>query len=286
MLIVFFALIGVLLVLFVLSNGKYDDYVKLIDKKEYPLKQLLPMGLYILELSAYRYATGYDRHLLMRITEIHGPKHSQIFLRIHWANKMMFLVLGLLFISFVGANTGIDAGLIFFGVSLLGGLIYFTDYEVNERIKKRRSSIQIDFPDFLNKLTLLINAGMTVSKAWEKVVLDNRKGRPLYEELYLALLEIRSGKSEVRAYEDFAKRCRLPEATRVISVILQNIRKGNSELVSILRVHTNDCWEMRKNAAKRLGEEASTKMLLPMLLMFLAILLIVATPAVLALRGI
>ena len=43
---------------------------------------------------------------------------------------------------------------------------------------------------------------------------------------------------------------------------------------------------MRKNAAKRLGEEASTKLLFPMMLMFIAILLIVAMPAVLAMRGI
>jgi tight adherence protein C len=42
---------------------------------------------------------------------------------------------------------------------------------------------------------------------------------------------------------------------------------------------------MRKNAAKRIGEEASTKLLLPMMLMFIAILLIVALPAVLAMRG-
>jgi len=42
---------------------------------------------------------------------------------------------------------------------------------------------------------------------------------------------------------------------------------------------------MRKHAAKRLGEEASTKMLFPMMLMFIAVILIVATPAVLTLTG-
>jgi tight adherence protein C len=48
----------------------------------------------------------------------------------------------------------------------------------------------------------------------------------------------------------------------------------------------NECWETRKNITRKLGEEASTKMILPLMLMFGAILLIVATPAVLALQGI
>jgi len=68
-------------------------------------------------------------------------------------------------------------------------------------------------------------------------------------------------------------------------VLLQNVRKGNAELVSILRVHANECWEMRKNAAKKLGEEASSKMLLPMAIMLVSILMIVAAPAMLALQG-
>jgi tight adherence protein C len=125
-----------------------------------------------------------------------------------------------------------------------------------------------------------------VPRAWEKISADNRKDRPLYNELAAVISDIRAGKPEIKAYEDFAKRCRSQEVTRFISVIIQNMKKGNSELVSILRVMANECWETRKNITRKLGEEASTKMILPLMLMFGAILLIVATPAVLALQGI
>jgi len=158
--------------------------------------------------------------------------------------------------------------------------------ELDKQIKERRMSIQIDFPDFINKLTLLINAGMTVGRAWEKIVEDNKKETPLYEELSIAQADIRGGKSEHQAFEDFAKRCKTPEITRFIAVVLQNLRKGSSELVSILRLQAAESWEMRKNIAKRIGEEASTKLLFPMMIMFLAILIIVIIPAILALRGI
>ena len=126
-------------------------------------------------------------------------------------------------------------------------------------------------------------------RAMEKIVLDRQKAgkkdRPLYDELSVVLMEIKAGKSEIKAYEEFAKKCRVPEITKFTSVIIQNLKKGNSELVSILRLQSVECWEMRKSVAKKLGEEASTKLLFPMMIMFAAILLIVITPAAMQLQG-
>ena len=157
---------------------------------------------------------------------------------------------------------------------------------IDEGERFLRQAIQLEFPDFVNKLTLLVNAGLTVTKAWEKAAMDSRRQTPLYRELCTAVQAVRSGISEYKAYQEFAKRCHVPAVTRFVTVVLQNIRKGNSELVPVLRLLADECWEMRKNAARKLGEEASTRLLLPMMLMFIAILLIVGMPAVLALRNI
>ena len=146
--------------------------------------------------------------------------------------------------------------------------------------------MQAEFPDFLNKMILLLGAGMSIPRAWEKIVRESEKATPLSRELYKSLLDIQSGNSILQAYEGFARRCRLPEINKFVTLILQNIKKGNAELVSILRVQAAECWEMRKLTAKKMGEEASTKMLFPLLLMLIAILIIVSTPAILAIRGI
>ena len=286
MLVLFLLVIGIWAVLYFASKGKYDEYLEPLDKKVYPLKQIFPMGFYLMDTIKYKYATKYDRNLLMKVAELSGHKYAHYYLKVHWANKISYILLTLLIIAFIGIGAGPDTGFAVFSVLMLAGIAYFTDNELSEKIKKRRLAVQLDFPDFLNKLTLLINAGMTIGRAWEKIVMDNKKETPLYEEVSLVLLDIRAGKSETQAYEDFAKRCRTPEITKFISVIVQNLKKGNAELVSILRLQANECWEMRKSAAKRLGEEASTKMLLPMMIMFIAILIIVAVPAVLAMQGI
>lgn len=286
MLLVLIVFIAIVLTLYLLSYGRYAEVTEDLDKKAYPIKDILPLGLYLLDSFKYSYNTSYDRKLLTMITELHGHKNAVRMLRIHWGNKISLIILSLFFSILVGNFTTADTGYILFCTALPVGIAVFTDKDLSDRIRKRRQSIQLDFPDFVNKLTLLINAGMTVSKAWEKVSLDNTGSTPLYLELRSAVQDIRAGIPEHKAYEEFAKRCRIPLITRFVSVILQNIRKGNAELVPILRVYANECWELRKNTARRFGEEASTKLLLPMMLMFAAILLIVGMPAVLALKNI
>jgi len=272
--------------LYFASAGKYDDIVSMLDKKEYPLKDIIQAGLMILDMFRHNWNTSYDRKLLMATAELYGYDNAAVMLRVHWGNKIALMLLVFLFDVFVGAFTRIDGGYIFFFISTMVSVFVFCDRSLHEKVKKRRQSIQLDFPDFINKLTLLVNAGMTVTRAWEKAVMQTEHQTPLYRELRTTVQHVRSGVPEHKAFEEFAKRCHVSSVTRFVSVILQNIRKGNSELVPVLRLMSNECWEMRKAVARKYGEEASTKLLAPLMLMFIAILLIVGMPAVLALRNI
>ena len=229
---------------------------------------------------------SYDKKIYVQIVEYYGKAEAPARFILHQAFKLASVGLATVLSLIVGAFTVVDQGYFVFCALMIGSVFFLPDNILDRNIKKRKLEIMLDFPDFIVRLTLLINAGMTVTKAWEKVSNDLGGQRALGKELEIAGLEIGAGKSAHKAYEDFAKRCRTQEVTRVVSVLLQNIKKGNSELVSVLRIHANECWEMRKNAAKKLGEEASSKMLFPMFLMFIAVLLIVITPAILAMQGI
>lgn len=273
-------------VLYFTSAGKYADIVSMLDKKEFPLKDIISPGLMILDIFKHNWNTAYDRKLLMATAELYGHGDALVMLRAHWGHKISLMLLVILFEAFVGVFAELDAGYAFFCISFLVSVFILSDRSLHERVKKRRKAILLEFPDFINKLTLLVNAGMTVTNAWEKAASQTNRQTPLYKELRTAVQHIRSGVPEHKAYEEFAKRCHVSSVTRFVSVILQNIRKGNSELVPVLRLMSNECWELRKAAAKKYGEEASTKLLAPMMLMFIAILLIVGMPAVLSLRNI
>jgi len=286
---VFLFLIVILFLVFLYckSKNKYKEFFQQLEAKDYPLREsFLPMGHFLLQAVNYPYKTSYDLGLYNKLAELYGYKEARYYLQVSWANKLGYFLLGLLLLSFLLTARGeVDLMMSVFSVVVLIAVFFAPDYELKKKIAQRNLFMRLDFPGFLNKLTLLINAGMTITKAWEKIVLNNQKQTPFYEEVAAVMQDIHRGKPEFQAFEDFARRCRVPEITRFTAVVLQNMKKGSSELVPILRLQANECWEMRKNAAKRLGEEASTKLLLPMMLMFMAILLITATPAILALRG-
>jgi tight adherence protein C len=278
--------IGIVLSILALSHKKYHKETDSLDKKQYPFKRLIPVGLFLLDAAGVKLAGAFSKRFSVKLSQLHGTKELAHYTRIHQANKLVYLIAGLFLISIIAALSKIDTGFFVFSISLIAALIYLSDREIDKALEKRKREIMLYFPDFLNSLTLLVNAGMTVTKAWEKVSVEEDGYNSLGFELKTVISEISSGVSEYRAYENFAKRCRTPEITRAISIILQNMRKGSSEIVPVLRVQANECWEMRKRVAKRLGEEASSKLLFPMMLIFLSILLIVLTPAVLSMKQI
>lgn len=145
-------------------------------------------------------------------------------------------------------------------------------------MKKRQ--ILIELPGFINTLALLINAGLPFSSAVHKVVHDSDPDRPLYKEMNYVLADIGAGKPIHQAYEDFARRCRIPEITRFVSTIIQNLNRGNGDIVYVLRTLAQEAWEKRKDIARKQGEEASSKLVFPMVMVFIAVAIIVLAPAI------
>ena len=64
----------------------------------------------------------------------------------------------------------------------------------------------------------------------------------------------------------------------------QNLRKGTKGMTQILKQESLQAFEERKARARRLGEEAGTKLLLPMFLMLAVVLVIVIVPAFLSVQ--
>lgn len=292
--------IALLLLLFICKSKAgdyYADYLTYVDKKEYSLKDMLPAGFYFLDSGLRdkliprvitRRLARYNNRVNAKINELYGNEYQEFYMQVHGANKFVLSVLaGLVFAllaAVMGANGDLTNAALFLAISVasVAGLGFLLDKSLDKKIDERRTKIRLEFPEFVNKLTLLVNAGMTIGKAWDKIVTDNKKTGPLYDELLRASAEISAGKPEAVAYEDFGKRCKIKEIMKFVSVIVLNLRKGGAEVVPTLQVQGTECWEMRKADAKRLGEEASSKIMLPLMMMFIGIIVIVATPALLS----
>lgn len=90
--------------------------------------------------------------------------------------------------------------------------------------------------------------------------------------------------TESESYENFGRRCDVQVYIRLGALLSQNLRKGTKGLTELLKLESIQAFEERKAQAKRLGEEAGTKLLLPMFLMLAVVLVIVIVPAFLTLQ--
>ena len=182
--------------------------------------------------------------------------------------------------------------LLFLGIIAAGCVPLVEKSRKQEEEKRRKEKLQSEYPELVSKLTILLGAGMTLFSAWNKIATNYSNKRknntipihPLYEEMLITCHEIESGVGEARAYERFGERCGLHRYRKFCSLLVQNLRKGTRGLVQLLEQEVSDAFEERKNLAKKSGEEAGTKMLFPMMMMFGIIIVIIMVPAFLSLQ--
>ena len=62
-------------------------------------------------------------------------------------------------------------------------------------------------------------------------------------------------------------------------MLSQNLRQGSRGITELLSREAEEAFEDRKNLAKKLGEEAGTKMMIPMFIMLAVVFIIVIVPA-------
>jgi len=102
--------------------------------------------------------------------------------------------------------------------------------------------------------------------------------RALYQEMQNTSMEIENGIMETDAYRNFAERCNVKEIRKFASLVIQNLKKGNEELAYFLKDLSDEMWEVKKNEVKQKGEKANSRLLLPMMLIFIGILIMILVP--------
>lgn len=189
--------------------------------------------------------------------------------KIHWSYPLNFRAVEILFLGFLSA-----------------ALFYFSEKQKRTKEeKKRKYQMKMDYPQIINRLILYMGAGMTIRTAWFKTVEEYKKKREktgkraAYEEMVHTIYEIQRGKTEKECYEDFGNRCGISSYKKFSVMLSQNLQKGSKGLAELLKSEAEDAFEERKNLARKAGEEAGTKLLVPMFIMLAIVMAIMVVPA-------
>lgn len=96
--------------------------------------------------------------------------------------------------------------------------------------------------------------------------------------------EMQDGTGQTEALRHLGQRNALPEYRKLSLLLIQNLRRGTRELCLILEREELIAFDMRKMQAQKSGEEASTKLLLPMMGMLVIVLVILMVPAMMTMK--
>lgn len=155
-------------------------------------------------------------------------------------------------------------------------LIYRKIENLKEKGSKNELQLREDYYSFVSRLSLMLGSGMETKDA---MIAASEGNKRLAEEVTFCINQISSGISEVKAYASMAKRISIPEYTRLLTLICQNVKHGSSRLLSLMDQEVKNAMNIKREHIRRDGEIASEKLLLPTGLLLLIVIGIIMIPA-------
>lgn len=216
--------------------------------------------------------------------EFYGKKYATDKAKQLIAQLLSYPLIGLFFTLVLGAilvgtgNQMPGLGVMLGGSLLVFVLVYALYDELSDRLNKRRAAISRQFPNVVSKLALLVTSGMIMDRAWRETA--ESQELELYIEMRKTSDELTNLVEPSVAYMNFIDRCNTKETTKLASAIIQSLSKGNAEIGALLKSMAHEAWQERRHTAKRDSEAANSKLMIPTMLLFLAILVIIMVPVV------
>jgi tight adherence protein C len=165
------------------------------------------------------------------------------------------------------------------GSILIGFALSFKamDFYLFSKTRERHKKALRELPDFLDILTISVEAGLGFDLALSKTI-EKRKGI-LPTEFNTCLEEMRLGKTRREALSGVKERLNFDEITSFVNSIIQSEKLGTG-IVNTLRAKSEEERDKRKQRAEEQAMKTTIKILIPLiLLIFPSIFIVILGPA-------
>lgn len=200
-----------------------------------------------------------------------------------FAAKTALALLGPAFIGvLVAASVIMLSGIPLLFLLLLTAAIgyYMPNVALGEIARRRQREIFETLPDALDLLTVCVEAGLSLERAFVKVAGEiHIKSVVLAQELQLVLMEMRAGFSKERALRNFALRSGVSDVDTLVAMLIQSERFGTS-VGDSLRVYAENLRNKRRLLAEECAAKMGLKLLFPLIFcIFPTLLMVLLGPA-------
>jgi tight adherence protein C len=209
---------------------------------------------------------------------LYEPRYAEYYANVAWAQTLTLVHLFL-------AGTFLMAGIMqkVSSLMLLTGMlmcILISAYcleNMKNTLSKRTEECEAELPEVVSTMAVLVNAGIVLREAWHMVA--NNNDGAFYDLMRKASEDMRNGASDAEAISLFGTLSNSAEIRKFTSALLQSMEKGGAELSVFLANQSSELWNSKRQHMLQNGEKAATKLLLPIVLIFIGIIIIVMTAA-------
>jgi tight adherence protein C len=270
--------VGISFVVLLLTSGEFDSYIAPLDKETFKFTEIYGVGFKLLKILKIELKGKEANQIRESVTILYGERYSDYYLQVMYAQKISIIYMCFAIFSGISALAeGTDKILLFFvGLVMCGAMYYYFSTLPASRIKQRSADILSEFPHAVSTIALLVNSGMTLREAWREVSLSDETA--LYVQMRKVNDDMDNGIAEIDALYNFAERCVSPEIKKFTSFIVQGLEKGSKDLAYALQNQTDEMWQLKKQNTLKQGELASSKLLIPLLVMFGGVLVMIIGP--------
>lgn len=269
---------GLSFIFLLLTSGEFEEYIKPLDKKEFMMPEIYGVGFKIMKMFKFEFKNREANQLRENAAILYGERYADYYMRVMYAQRISIIYLCFAVgCGICALAEGTDKLLLLALALVMCGTLYYYFMKLPaSKVKDRSIRFMDEFPNAVSTIALLVNSGMILREAWREVSMSAET--ELYLEMRKVNEDIDNGVAEVDALYNFGNRCVTPEIKKFTAFIVQGLEKGSRDLAVALRNQTDELWELKKQNILKRGELASSKLMIPLMVMFIGILIMVMGP--------
>lgn len=157
---------------------------------------------------------------------------------------------------------------------------------LEKKLNQRNEELLNDYPELISKFSLLTLTGLSISNSLFRITDDyysslknGNKKRFIYEEIAITCKRLKNGIYEPIAYEELGQRIGLPCYIKFSTFLVTGLKRGTTDFNRLLAEEATVALLEHKADILKKGEQASSKLLWPMMLLLIVILILIMLPA-------
>lgn len=255
-----------------IKGNKYDSYVESLDGDDYPLKVLYGFGFAVQDLKPFKLQGSLYVKLTTQSKMLYEPMYTEYYAKLIWAQTLSFVFLSLTAgFALAGFFNSVFFALIGVLVAVVFGYYFITSLKT--KLDERHKLANIELPEIVSSMALLMNAGMVLNETWKRVAYSS--DGEIYQLMKIVSDDVDNGVPFKTALSKFGNNSNSQEVKKFSSALAQSLDKGNKDLCDFLANQSSEMLILKKQHILQQGEEAASKLLAPIGIIFVGVIIII-----------